>query len=479
MGCYLAIGLKTRIALVKLLLTKPDILLLDEPTNHLDIAAIEWLENYVKHYPFAVVLVSHDRMFLDHVVDEIVEIEFGKTQRYVGDYSHYLKAKEEYLKKNHEAYVRQQQEIHRLEDLIEKFRYKKNKAAFAKSKQKYLDRMDKIEDSSSDTSQMKAVFTCARKGGKQVLDVEDLSVGYDKVLSKVSFQLLQGQRMAIVGPNGIGKSTLIKTLVKELPAISGSFKFGHQIDVGYFNQESAQMKSNKNVLDELWDMDPDAKIEDISVGMQQRVEILKVLYRGADILILDEPTASLTPQEITELMEIISNLTADGKSVILITHKLKEITSCADYCTIIRQGKYIDTVKVSDVNENDLAAMMVGRKVEFKVEKKDIKPGEVVLEVKDIHGKDYRGVEILKGLNLSVRRGEIVGLAGVDGNGQTELVEILTGLKKGESGEVLINGKNVFNKKPKEIFDSGITSIPAESLASSKCLPCSKSGSKP
>ena len=200
----------------------------------------------------------------------------------------------------------------------------------------------------------------------------------------------------------------------------------------------------------------------ISVGMQQRVEILKVLYRGADILILDEPTASLTPQEITELMEIISNLTADGKSVILITHKLKEITSCADYCTIIRQGKYIDTVKVSDVNENDLAAMMVGRKVEFKVEKKDIKPGEVVLEVKDIHGKDYRGVEILKGLNLSVRRGEIVGLAGVDGNGQTELVEILTGLKKGDSGEVLINGKNVFNKKPKEIFESGITSIPAD-----------------
>ena len=256
--CEFSSGQKTRIALVKLLLTKPDILLLDEPTNHLDIAAIEWLENYVKHYPFAVVLVSHDRMFLDHVVDEIVEIEFGKAQRYVGDYSHYLKAKEEYLKKNHEAYVRQQQEIHRLEDLIEKFRYKKNKAAFAKSKKKYLDRMDKIEDSSSDTSQIKAVFTCARKGGKQVLDVEDLSVGYDKVLSKVSFQLLQGQRMAIVGPNGIGKSTLIKTLVKELPAISGSFKFGHQIDVGYFNQESAQMKSNKNVLDELWDMDPDA-----------------------------------------------------------------------------------------------------------------------------------------------------------------------------------------------------------------------------
>ena len=312
--CEFSSGQKTRIALVKLLLTKPDILLLDEPTNHLDIAAIEWLENYVKHYPFAVVLVSHDRMFLDHVVDEIVEIEFGKTQRYVGDYSHYLKAKEEYLKKNHEAYVRQQQEIHRLEDLIEKFRYKKNKAAFAKSKQKYLDRMDKIEDSSSDTSQMKAVFTCARKGGKQVLDVEDLSVGYDKVLSKVSFQLLQGQRMAIVGPNGIGKSTLIKTLVKELPAISGSFKFGHQIDVGYFNQESAQMKSNKNVLDELWDMDPDAtqtqirntlasflftqdevfkEVNDLSGGERVRLALAKLMLEHDNVLLLDEPTNHL------------------------------------------------------------------------------------------------------------------------------------------------------------------------------------------
>ena len=307
-------GQRKRVALALALCTSCDLLLLDEPTNHLDIAAIEWLENYVKHYPFAVVLVSHDRMFLDHVVDEIVEIEFGKTQRYVGDYSHYLKAKDEYLKKNHEAYIRQQQEIHRLEDLIEKFRYKKNKAAFAKSKQKYLDRMDKIEDSSSDTSQMKATFTCARKGGKQVLEVEDLKVGYDTVLSEVSFQLLQGQRMAIVGPNGIGKSTLIKTLVKELPALSGSFKFGHQIDVGYFNQESAQMKSSKNVLDELWDMDPDAtqtqirntlasflftqdevfkEVNDLSGGERVRLALAKLMLEHDNVLLLDEPTNHL------------------------------------------------------------------------------------------------------------------------------------------------------------------------------------------
>ena len=191
------------------------------------------------------------------------------------------------------------------------------------------------------------------------------------------------------------------------------------------DSDSAREKVRE--LSERYNMqvDPDAKIEDISVGMQQRAEILKVLYRGADILILDEPTASLTPQEIEELIEIIGHLTNDGKSVILITHKLKEIKSSADYCTIIRQGKYIRTVKVDDVTENELASMMVGRDVEFVVEKKKIEPGDVVLEVKNLHAKDYRGVEILKGLNLNVRKGEIVGLAGVDGNGQTELVEIL------------------------------------------------------
>jgi simple sugar transport system ATP-binding protein len=209
-------------------------------------------------------------------------------------------------------------------------------------------------------------------------------------------------------------------------------------------------------------VDPDAKIEDISVGMQQRVEILKVLYRGAETLILDEPTASLTPQEIEGLMEIIQNLTRDGKSVILITHKLKEIMASSDSCTIIRQGKYIKTVKVAEVNENELAAMMVGREVNFKVEKKEQKPGDVVLEVKNLHAKDYRDVEILKGLNLNVRSGEIVGLAGVDGNGQTELVEILTGLRKAEQGEITILGKDVYNKTPKETFEAGISSIPAD-----------------
>ncbi len=318
----------------------------------------------------------------------------------------------------------------------------------------------------------------------------------------INLTVHKGEVHAILGENGAGKSTMMNVLCGLYKPTSGEIlingkevqfsspKDAIDIGIGMVHQhfmliqpftvadniilgvepvkglviDHRAAREKVQELSERYGMkvDPDAKVEDISVGMQQRVEILKVLYRGADTLILDEPTASLTPQEIEGLMEIIENLTADGKSVILITHKLKEITACADCCTIIRQGKYIQTVKVDEVNENDLAAMMVGRDVNFKVEKKEMEPGERVLEVKGIHAKDYREVEILKGLNLTVRQGEIVGLAGVDGNGQTELVEVLTGLRKAEAGEVRVLGKDVFNKSPRETFASGISSIPAD-----------------
>ena len=209
-------------------------------------------------------------------------------------------------------------------------------------------------------------------------------------------------------------------------------------------------------------VDPNAKVEDISVGMQQRVEILKALYRGAEILILDEPTAVLTPQEIQELIQIIRNLTKEGKSVIIITHKLKEIKAAADYCTIIRRGKYIDTVKVSESTEDDLAAMMVGREVNFKVDKEEAKPEQTVLEIKDLIVKDNRKISVVDGLSLEVKAGEILGIAGIDGNGQSELVEALTGLRKAQSGSIKINGHEVLNNTPKEVFKKGIKNIPED-----------------
>ncbi len=318
----------------------------------------------------------------------------------------------------------------------------------------------------------------------------------------IDLTIEKGEVHALLGENGAGKSTLMNILYGLYTPTSGEIYLnGKKVEItnpniaiengiGMVHQHfmlvdtftvveniMLGMETTKGItldikkaIKQVEDLsaqyglyvDPNAKIEDISVGMQQRVEILKALYRGADILILDEPTAVLTPHEIDELMEIIKNLSDQGKTIIIITHKLKEIKMSADNCTIIRRGKKIDTVKVADVTEEDLAEKMVGREVTFEVEKIQQEAGEVVLEIKDLRIKDNRKLEAVSGLNLEVKEGEILGIAGIDGNGQSEFIEGITGLRKVESGSVKLHGVDITNKTPFEIIESGLSNIPED-----------------
>lgn len=312
--CTFSGGQKTRIAFVKLLLSAPDILLLDEPTNHLDLETIEWLEGFVKRYPKAVVLVSHDRTFINNVVDEIYEIEFGVMRHYVGNYDTFIKVKETDIERQKSAYARQQKEIERIEALIEKFRYKKNKAAFAQSKIKYLERMDKIEDVQSPSRSFKAHFHARIRGGKRVLEVKDLSIGYDHELCKVSFEIMQQERIAVIGPNGKGKSTLVKTIMNIIPSLGGEMMLGHQIETGYFDQELAQFNSSNTILEEVWNEYPDMTrsevrtalgcflfsgddvfktIDCLSGGEKVRLSLVKLMLKQPNFLVMDEPTNHL------------------------------------------------------------------------------------------------------------------------------------------------------------------------------------------
>ncbi|WP_404459305.1 ABC transporter ATP-binding protein [Oceanobacillus kapialis] len=318
----------------------------------------------------------------------------------------------------------------------------------------------------------------------------------------ITIQLKKGEIHALLGENGAGKSTLMNVLFglyqpekgeikvkgKKVnmtdPNVANDYGIGmvHQhfmlvepftvtqniilgseptsmgkIDLRKAEKEVQEL-SNKYGLK----VDARAKIQDISVGMQQRVEILKTLYRGAEVLIFDEPTAVLTPQEITELMQIMESLIAEGKSIILITHKLKEIMQVCDRCTVIRKGKGIGTVNVENTSVDELASLMVGRDVSFKTKKSPAHPKETVLKIENLHVKDSRKVEMVKGLDLEVRAGEIVGIAGVDGNGQSELIEAITGLKKSQKGSITLNDKNITNLSPRKVTENGVGHIPQD-----------------
>ncbi|WP_311837363.1 ABC transporter ATP-binding protein [Brevibacillus aydinogluensis] len=279
--------------------------------------------------------------------------------------------------------------------------------------------------------------------------------------------LINGKPVNITSPNvandlGIGMVhqhfMLVETFtVTENIVLGNEPKNGLKIDIRRAEKEVEELSRKYGLK-----VDPTAKIADISVGMQQRVEILKTLYRGADILIFDEPTAVLTPQEIQELIEIMHNLVKEGKTIILITHKLKEIMAVCDAVTIIRRGKVIDSVAVKDTNPDELAAKMVGREVTFKVDKKPPQPKEVILSVENVTAMGNRGVNALNGISFEVRAGEILGIAGVDGNGQSELIEVLTGLRKASGGRVLLKGQDITNRLPREISEAGLSHIPED-----------------
>ncbi|OOZ86453.1 ABC transporter ATP-binding protein [Bacillus cereus] len=318
----------------------------------------------------------------------------------------------------------------------------------------------------------------------------------------ITLQVKQGEIHALLGENGAGKSTLMNVLfglyqpeqgeikIKGNPVKITNPNIANDLGIGMVHQHfmlvhnftvteniilgNEPKKNGKIAVEEAAKeikqlseqyglaVDPHAKIEDISVGMQQRVEILKTLYRGAEILIFDEPTAVLTPQEIHELIQIMKKLVQEGKSIILITHKLKEIMEVCDRCTIIRKGKGIGTVNVAETDEHKLAELMVGRQVNFKTEKIEAKPKEEVLSIANLIVHDTRKLPAVKGLDLTVRAGEIVGIAGIDGNGQSELIEAITGLRKVESGSIAIKGKEITNWPVRRITEEGIGHIPED-----------------
>lgn len=339
---------------------------------------------------------------------------------------------------------------------------------------------------------------------ENVIEMREITKVFGEFVAndKINLELRKGEIHALLGENGAGKSTLMNMLAGLLEPTSGEIVVNGQVvkldspskaaslGIGMVHQhfmlvEAFTVAENiilgseltKNgVLDiarasrEILELseryglavDPSAKVADISVGAQQRVEILKTLYRGADILIFDEPTAVLTPSEIDELMAIMKNLVKEGKSIILITHKLDEIRAVSDRVTVIRRGKSIETVEIAGATNADLAEMMVGRSVSFKTVKQAPQPKEVVLSIKDLVVNENRGISAVKNLSLDVRAGEIVGIAGIDGNGQSELIQAITGLRKIESGSVELKGQSIVGLHPRQITELSVGHVPED-----------------
>ncbi|MCC5804396.1 ABC-F family ATP-binding cassette domain-containing protein [Rossellomorea vietnamensis] len=418
-------GQKTRLALGKLLLTKPDILILDEPTNHLDIETLSWLETYLQSYEGAVLIVSHDRYFLDSVVNQVYEISRNRSKKYPGNYSRYLEQKAEDYEKDLKMFERQQQEVAKLEDFIQRNIARASTTKMAQSRRKKLERMDRMDRPLGDEKSASFAFQIDRPSGNDVLHVQDLTIGYGKnetISSHIDFSVKKGDSIALVGPNGIGKSTLLKTLVNKLQPLDGTFKFGSNVSISYYDQEQAELSSNKTVLNELWDeypmkMEKEIRtvlgnflfsgedvlkpVSTLSGGEKARLALSKLMMEKGNVLILDEPTNHLD----LDSKEVLENALIDYPGTILyVSHDRYFINRIAT--KVVELSKKGSTEYLGDYDyyveklqqQEELAALERTEQGEQLQEPTQKRSHKIDKEAKKLERQRKRRVEEIEGL---------------------------------------------------------------------------------
>lgn len=405
-------GQRTKLAFLKLLLSKPDILLLDEPTNHLDITTVEWLEDYLKNYPKAVVIVSHDRMFLDNIVNKVYEIEYGMLTKYKGNYSSFEKQKKANYEKQLKDYEYQQKEIKRLKSIADRFRYKPSKASMAMSKLRKIEQMDIIDKPQKFDSKTFKTELKIEKSSDIVLSVKDLEFGFDgNCLGKTNFELHKGQKLAIIGSNGKGKSTLLKTIMELIPKISGSFKYGYNVKKEYFDQQLEFINEENTVYEEYEQSFPDCntlqirkilgtfqftnddiykKIKQLSGGEKVRLRLCKIFKHNPNLLILDEPTNHL---DIIGKESLENILTLYEGAILFVSHDRYFVNKIADSLLIFED----DNIKFFNGNYKDYMDYKNNEiKTEVKVKTNVKTKGDVTRNIKAINRKLEKEIENLE-----------------------------------------------------------------------------------
>lgn len=421
-------GEKTRLSMAKLLLSEPDLLILDEPTNHLDMENVAWLENYLSSYNGAIVIVSHDRYFIDKVVNVVYNLEFGKLKKYVGNYSNFLCQYEEDYEKNLKEYVSQQKDIKRLEEFVQKNIARASTSKMAKSRQKVLDKMEIIDNPRKDDKAANIEFRIKEQSGRDVLIINDLQVGYEEqVGQKYNFSVYKGDRLAIVGKNGIGKSTLIKTIAKKQKKLGGNIQYGSKVSLGYYDQKQAEFESSKTILNELWDEYPLMKeaevrtvlgrflfrgddvlkiVRDLSGGEKARLQLAKLMLEKNNLLILDEPTNHLDITSKQVLEEALENyegtilfVSHDRYFINKIANKVFDITEEGyniylgnyDYYLEKREqekiAKRLKEEKIAEVVVKEVNDYVLSKEEKRRIRKLERTRDELIMQIDELESK--------------------------------------------------------------------------------------------